>query len=215
MVKQLKLESCASTQLLLRENTDGYTLVSTRLQTFGRGRHDRSWEHTAEGLAFSFLAPRHPQQTWQSLEVAVLLGTFLHRKLALQVSYKWPNDLYANDKKCGGILLQSHAGQMAIGIGVNLLPNAHWGSLLSAPATLPSDHQHLWPREFAESYLAASPRETPWIRDEWLRHCGHLGKRVRITEGERVYEGVFEGLGAHGEALVAGEKVFNGTLRWD
>ena len=214
-MKQLKLESCASTQVLLRENTEGYTLVSTRLQTFGRGRHERSWEHTAEGLAFSFLAPCHPQQTWQSLEVAVLLGDFLRAKLAVQAAYKWPNDLYASDKKCGGILLQSHVGMMAIGIGINLLPNPNWGSLLGAGTSFSEDHQHTWPREFVEFYLARSPRETSWIRDEWLRHCCHLGKRVRITEGEHVYEGNFDGLGPHGEALVAGKKIFNGTLRWD
>jgi biotin-(acetyl-CoA carboxylase) ligase len=42
----------------------------------------------------------------------------------------------------------------------------------------------------------------------------HLNRKVTITDGNEIVEGIFSGLGAHGEAIVSGKSVFNGSLRW-
>jgi BirA family biotin operon repressor/biotin-[acetyl-CoA-carboxylase] ligase len=212
MVKQLKLSACDSTQDELKRHLEDYQLVSTEKQNQGRGRGSHQWEHVSGSLAFSFSCAPHPQLTWQSLEVAVLLSEFIQQEFNARVELKWPNDLICRGKKCGGILLQHIDKKMLIGIGLNLLPNPHWGSVLSQQPKLPEDYFHLIPYRFTEFYLTQSPLPMSRIKSKWEQLCAHLEHPVRLSEGAQITIGRFTGLGEHGEALIEGMPHFNGSL---
>ena len=215
MLRHLKLAQCDSTQDELKRHAEAYQLVSTESQVQGRGRGENGWQHGEGALAFSFKAPVHPLMTWQALEVAVSLAESLEEAFGERIGLKWPNDLYRDDLKCGGILLQHSAPWMYIGVGLNLWPQEPWGSVLADRRELAAGWAHELPLKFTRHYLNTHPRPLNTLKAAWQARCVHLERRVRITDGAEVTEGIFRGLGEHGEALVGNKSVFNGTLRWD
>lgn len=143
------------------------------------------------------------------------LALFCEEHFQIAVDLKWPNDLYSRGKKCGGILLKNQQQRMLIGVGLNLLPNSDWGSVLPSSTILPEDFSRTLPQRFVASYLGQRSLSPEVIARTWNERCVHLNKQVTIQDGEKVVTGTFHGLGPHGEALVGTEKVYNGTLRWD
>jgi len=118
---------------------DSVLLVAKR-QTAGRGRLGRGWASADDAsLTFSLglgLAP--PDWSGLSLAVGVALAESLHPAVRL----KWPNDLWLDDRKLGGILIETasfgerEARRYAVvGAGINLAAPSAMG-LSTAPAWL-------------------------------------------------------------------------------
>lgn len=95
-------------------------------QTAGYGRNGRVWQSPAGvniycSLRWHFqVTPTH--YSWLSLMVAVVVAEVLQRQGIRGHQIKWPNDLYYQERKFGGILLQTTASieQVIIGIGLNV-----------------------------------------------------------------------------------------------
>ncbi len=122
------LESCGSTNDLAKALAErGYphgTWVSSRIQETGRGRLAREWKSEAGNLFLSTLVQVENKSlwTWVPLTAAVAVVRCLSRKYpALHFEIKWPNDLYSNRQKLGGILCESSGfnSYIIIGIGMN------------------------------------------------------------------------------------------------
>lgn len=97
------------------------TWVSARAQTAGRGRAGRRWESQEGNLFLSLVARdlKQPLWTWIPLAtgcaaVSVLKSLFP----ALELRIKWPNDLWINRAKVGGILCEG-SSFVVIGLGLN------------------------------------------------------------------------------------------------
>jgi BirA family biotin operon repressor/biotin-[acetyl-CoA-carboxylase] ligase len=111
-------------------------LVAER-QTAGRGRLGRDWQSdTQDGLAtltFSLGLPLQPAD-WSGLSLAV--GLSLVQSLHPALKLKWPNDVWLEERKLAGILIETTSvGEVrycVIGIGINLLPRDSAG--LRTPA---------------------------------------------------------------------------------
>ncbi len=112
-----------------------HTLVAA-LQTHGRGRAGRVWRSDVENLCLSMLLEL-PLPVAEIAPLTLALGVAARRALlrarpalgALDMQLKWPNDLYLNGAKLGGILLEvakstaqktSPTTLVVAGIGVNL-----------------------------------------------------------------------------------------------
>jgi BirA family biotin operon repressor/biotin-[acetyl-CoA-carboxylase] ligase len=105
------------------------TVVWAGQQTAGRGQFGCIWEtEPATNLTFSLIL--YPtflsasQQFALSKAVAVAIHDFLSHYTS-GVSIKWPNDIYIQDKKAAGILIENTLnGQQisasVIGIGINI-----------------------------------------------------------------------------------------------
>lgn len=101
-------------------------LLTTEQQTAGRGRLGKGWHsRPGQSLMFSIALPLAPS-SWSGLSLAV--GVSLAHSLHPQVRLKWPNDLWLQQRKLGGILVEtaSHGdaaqGQrmVVIGVGINI-----------------------------------------------------------------------------------------------
>ena len=127
---------------------DPVLLVAER-QTAGRGRLGRDWHSGAgDALTFSLGLPLAPA-SWSGLSLAV--GVALAESLHPGLQLKWPNDLWWQQRKLGGILIETattvaplaaapaggpHLARYAvIGVGLNLTPRADAG-LSTPPAAL-------------------------------------------------------------------------------
>lgn len=111
-------------------------LLLAEQQSAGRGRQGRAWHsETDSSLTFSLGLVLDPQDWWGlSLAVGVAIATALHP----QVRLKWPNDLWVDDAKLGGILIETapvdkdrRARYAIVGVGLNIRPRAADG--LSTP----------------------------------------------------------------------------------
>ena len=101
-------------------------LLVAEQQLAGRGRLGRQWQsRVGDSLTFSLglrLGP--PDWSGLSLAVGVCLAEALHPRIRL----KWPNDLWLDDRKLAGILIETasstDAGGAAryavLGVGINI-----------------------------------------------------------------------------------------------
>lgn len=121
-------------------------LLAADEQTAGRGRMGKGWHSRAgQSLTFSLALPLAPKD-WSGLSLAV--GVSLAESLHPEVKLKWPNDLWFQGRKLGGILVETaHMGQastaqrlVVAGIGINIarpaaasLPTAAEGTSGMAP----------------------------------------------------------------------------------
>lgn len=91
-------------------------------QTAGRGQTGNGWESEAnKNVLCSILLP--PNKNLYFLNIAVSVAII--RLLGGQYTIKWPNDIYYNDKKLAGILLEnaivgSEIKYSIAGIGLNV-----------------------------------------------------------------------------------------------
>jgi BirA family biotin operon repressor/biotin-[acetyl-CoA-carboxylase] ligase len=132
----------SNSELMRRARAGGMepVLLVAQRQTAGRGRLGRGWT-SAEGASLTFslgmaLAPLD----WSGLSLAV--GVVLAESLHPAIRLKWPNDLWLDDRKLGGILIETASfGEGAarrfavVGVGINISsPNP--SGLATAPASL-------------------------------------------------------------------------------
>ncbi|VTU34116.1 Bifunctional protein BirA [Variovorax sp. SRS16] len=210
-----------STELMRRVRAGRFApvLLVAERQTAGRGRLGRTW-HSAQharapaSLTFSLGLPLAPRD-WSglSLAVGVSVAESLDASDTAGVRLKWPNDLWVEDRKLGGILIETALLQpdaaeryLVIGIGLNVGAREAAG-LSTEPA---------WIRQWRP--LATAPellREVvlPLVRNVQLfaaqgfaafaerfaaRDTLH-GREVTLSDGT---EGHCEGVGWGGELLV-------------
>ena len=132
IVKEIHFETVDSTSTYIKkhyEELENLTFVSADYQSNGHGRMGRSWESkSGENLMFSFIV-KDPLliKKFASISISASVATLITLKsFGLEnVTIKWPNDVYVNDKKITGILLESISLDneikfLVIGIGVNL-----------------------------------------------------------------------------------------------
>ena len=123
-----------ASELLQKGDVIEGTTVFTFDQRLGRGQRGNHWHSKAhQNLTLSIiLKPAFlPINKQFELNKVVSLGLrdFIHAQLRtyqlLQCKIKWPNDIYVNDKKIGGILIENilKGNQIAysiIGMGINI-----------------------------------------------------------------------------------------------
>ena len=118
----------ANRQLSVSEVPDG-TVFLAHHQKNGKGQINNRWESEAgKNLTFSLvLKPFFMEITDQfMLSKVITLGIYsVLKEYAGQLKIKWPNDIYAGDKKLGGILIENSimSGRITnsvIGIGLNI-----------------------------------------------------------------------------------------------
>ena len=104
-------------------------VILSEFQNKGRGRLGRPW-HAAKGKALLFsivLRPPLPMAGTPRITLAAAVGAAkaLRSVTGLTIQIKWPNDLYLDGKKLGGILTQIDTDLESIryailGIGINV-----------------------------------------------------------------------------------------------
>lgn len=126
-----------------RAGQDAPVLLVAETQTAGRGRMGKGWHsRPGQSLTFSLALPLAPRD-WSGLSLAV--GVSLAESLHPEVRLKWPNDLWWQERKLGGILVEtaSHANAgaaprtLVVGIGLNVNRPDAAATAPPAPGALP------------------------------------------------------------------------------
>lgn len=105
------------------------TMVTAAAQTAGRGQRGNSWEsEPGKNITFSVLfRPEHfPARSQFAIsEAAALAIADTIAEYGVETKVKWPNDIYAGDKKICGILIENsltgaELTHTIIGAGINI-----------------------------------------------------------------------------------------------
>lgn len=191
------------------------TVVTAEEQTGGRGRLGREWRSPEGGLWFSvLLRPNLPPEERPYLTVlaAVALADAFAGHLDLDASIRWPNDVMLDGRKVAGILVEVRDGPATqdaavIGVGCNVaaVPEGLSPDIASGTTCLddacgrPIDRADLL-RAILGALDARYDRllqgDRASLDRDWSRRSGVVGRRVRVTQGDRSVEGTATGVGA-------------------
>ncbi|TDP59492.1 biotin--[acetyl-CoA-carboxylase] ligase [Flavobacterium dankookense] len=131
----IKLSAIDSTndylkQLSREKKLDNFTIVVANEQTKGRGQMGSKWMSEAgKNLTFSALVKNvmisNERLFDWNIVVALAVLEVLEMHEIQKVSIKWPNDIMADSKKVGGILIENvlkngESFDSVVGIGLNL-----------------------------------------------------------------------------------------------
>lgn len=180
------------------------TLLVAERQTAGRGRLGRPWASAVgDSLTFSLGMPFSPAD-WSGLSLAV--GLSVAESLHADIGLKWPNDLWWQDRKLGGILIEAATSggrsQVVIGIGINIRPRSAEG-LSTPPAAL----VELWAEATAGQALwRLMPQLVRTLQDFEREGFGPLQARFEARDvllGRKVHtsdglQGLAQGVGPSG-----------------
>ncbi|MEZ8306877.1 bifunctional biotin--[acetyl-CoA-carboxylase] ligase/biotin operon repressor BirA [Vibrio splendidus] len=211
--------------LLERTNTlESGSVCIAEYQAAGRGRRGREW-------VSPFGANLYLSMYWRldagmaaamglSLVVGVAVVEALEEMGVEGVKLKWPNDLYHNDKKLAGILVElsgqsGGAAHIVIGLGLNLSMDPTtsgigqpWTSLKEVCDGKVSDRNQLaqalinaWDKSLADYELKGMSN----FVERWNRLDNFLGRNVRLIIGPREIEGVVQGIDEQGAVLLKTE----------
>ncbi|KFN50250.1 bifunctional biotin--[acetyl-CoA-carboxylase] ligase/biotin operon repressor BirA [Arenimonas composti] len=227
---EVLFETDSTNALALREPApaQGTRAWFAERQTAGRGRRGREWQSPLAANLYLSLSRRFEGgiAALQGLSLAVGVATCeaLHALGIGEAGLKWPNDLLARGRKLGGILVEvgGDAGgpmRVVIGLGLNVAMPAD--AAIDQPwidvATLAGDSAPTRPQVAAallDALLVLLPRFeaeglAPFL-PAWQRHDLLAQRPVRLIEGERVHEGIAEGIAADGALCLRGA---DGTVR--
>ena len=227
------LEEVRSTNDVIRDrarqqNVEGLVLLAEK-QTHGKGRQGKVW-HTPSGrnLALTIAWACDPdisKLAGMSLAAGAAIADALQETFDLSLALKWPNDVYLDGRKCGGILVETFIdgdlrSHLMIGVGLNVLP----GDVeVDQPVTDLASHVD---RDLSRNDVAASvinglasllagwPASgfNDW-RDAWCARDMLKDESITVTGGED-FAGIASGVDETGALLVRTEQgmraVFSG-----
>lgn len=194
-------------------------IVVANQQTAGRGRGFKTWTSLGEGNIFFsgklVLESSVPSLSLLSLFVggAVLRTLQFFSNTPNYLKIKWPNDIFLENKKIAGILIEgstiSNCTTLIIGIGINLFlevmpPELPIATLYSEKCSLEMRDRiiHKLVNElnlsFQKLYHGVLREEIDWI---W-NHSYLQGKNVRTKIEDLFVEGAVKGLDFYGYLLV-------------
>jgi BirA family biotin operon repressor/biotin-[acetyl-CoA-carboxylase] ligase len=169
---------------------DGHIIAADH-QTAGRGRLGRTWlSQPGEQLLLTAIVadtPHPPDRLM--LATAVAVSRCVERLRSRPVELRWPNDVYINDAKLAGILVETVSGAALVGIGVNVAnsPSAHAGnySMTSLNAIGPRVDRLAVLEQLCESLSGALELPDDSLAESWRSRSGLGQQRVTLRADGR------------------------------
>ena len=117
------------TELIKESDLPEFSVVITQNQTAGKGQAGNSWEsEKGKNITLSILLRPlflEPQNQFYISKIVSLAIVDTLDNLSIQSTIKWPNDIYVDDKKIAGILIENSImgnsiSNSIIGIGLSV-----------------------------------------------------------------------------------------------
>ena len=189
-------------------------------QQAGRGRRGRKWFSPFGANLYLSMYWRLEQGPAAAIGLSLVIGIVMAEVLrdlgASQVRVKWPNDLYLQDRKLAGILVEltgktGDAAQIVIGAGINLamrkvesdVINQGWINLQEAGIAI--DRNTLAVRLINELRAALELFEleglTPYL-SRWEKLDNFINRPVKLIIGDKEIVGISRGIDTQGALLL-------------
>lgn len=224
---------------LAKQGASENTVVLAEKQTAGRGRLDRSWESPAFKNIYLSIILRPTLTPNKTPQINLIAGLAAYRTflqlLPKGLHLKWPNDLLFKNKKLGGVLTEMEltpeggVDYMIVGVGLNINAESSdfSASLKDTATSLKMERKEEFSRsqiagmflnEFFNLYQRYQKESLQPFLYEWENAAQMKGKKVKVDEGDKTFEGICLGLDAEGYLLVDSqgkkETVVAGDVSW-
>jgi BirA family biotin operon repressor/biotin-[acetyl-CoA-carboxylase] ligase len=196
-------------------------VVVANAQSAGRGRQGRSWASPAgAGLYLStVLRPMRHAVPPLTIAAGVAVVEGIQAATGLDLTLKWPNDVYAGDRKVAGVLAEASVGldvrgceYVILGLGINVMLAAYPPDVAVRATSLEEELGRAVDRGLllAECLSALACRyedlqagRTRVVLDAWrARAARTLGRRLRWEIAGSIVEGVAENVDETGALVV-------------
>ncbi|HEE8952029.1 MULTISPECIES: bifunctional biotin--[acetyl-CoA-carboxylase] ligase/biotin operon repressor BirA [Providencia] len=192
-------------------------------QSAGRGRRGRQWISPFGCNLYLSMYWRLEQgpaaAVGLSLVVGIVIAEVLNRISQEKVKVKWPNDLYMNDKKLAGILVEltgktGDAAHIIIGVGINIGMNNNniesSKSITQEWSSLRDEVENIERNELSANIIK-SLRESlvifeyeglkPFL-ERWFKLDNFLNRHVKLLIGNDIISGIERGVNDQGALLL-------------
>ena len=217
------IDSIDSTNNFFKSQTQAYTcpcVIIAETQTQGRGRFNRPW-HSPFGqniylsMLYAFdksLSELEGITLVVSLAICKAIELFIHQKNTLKL--KWPNDVYVDDKKLSGTLIEVHRAypdhaELTIGIGINvnmLHTKEHsiqkdWISLQEITRTYHNRNGlcSILIQTLLDTLDCFYKKGFSGFLDEWNQRDYLLNQFITLESNGASYSGITQGVNEHGQ----------------
>lgn len=189
-------------------------------QQAGRGRRGRQWFSPFGANLYMSMYWRLEQGPAAAMGLSLVIGIIMAETLrslgADNVRVKWPNDIYLNDRKLAGILVEltgktGDAAQIVIGAGINLAMrtadasqiNQGWINLQEAGVTVNRNELAARLINSLREALPLFEQEglTPFVA-RWAALDNFINRPVKLLIGEREVHGIARGVDSQGGLLL-------------
>ena len=211
------------------------TVYFAHEQTAGKGQRDKIWQsEKGKNLVMSaVITPPVPNvNALFLLSAATALACYDFFKVFAgdESSIKWPNDIYWNDRKAGGILIGnvfkgSQWEYAILGIGININQTDFDASLQNPVSLKQITGENFNTIEMAKqlcgfletkiSMLADSGGEV--IIEEYNRALYKNGQPVLLKKGNETINGILKGVNGSGELIIYDKRYLKfrfGSVEW-
>lgn len=226
-----------STNQYLKEkpHRGGTDICCANRQTKGRGRQGREWFSPADeniycSMRWPITCPINQLPALSIVTGLAIIAAMQTLSIERPLQIKWPNDMYCDNKKWGGILIEStmvgaHQHLVIIGVGLNInaqsntlvtdypidkpwcslrdLTQKQWDRNQIIGALFIQIEDHI--RQFIKNGL--EPFLPDWKKSDWL-----LGSKVQVLRSStHALEGVASGINTSGFLGVTDRQ---GKIHW-
>ena len=195
--KKMAFDSVTSTNDFLKQNkanlTHG-TVVSSKMQTKGRGRKQHEWKSDLGNLYFSFLLTEdvaYKDLARILFQTSVAIVKVLE-EYGVKADIKYPNDVIVNHKKIAGILIETSGVHsldfVMVGVGINVLQKEiagleHKATSLVNESKEPLELDALLDR-FVKIYNDLEEETLSYIHGCYIKYSLVIGKMIQIDGQE-------------------------------
>tara|TARA_B100000700_G_scaffold176312_1_gene194756 strand:- start:16130 stop:17539 length:1410 start_codon:yes stop_codon:yes gene_type:complete len=118
----LFLESIDSTMDYAKNIDSDWGRIRVENQTSGRGRNNSEWESEYGDLIATWSVDNQVLKNTNSGSFQLCVGACIAKTIGADL--KWPNDIFSNGKKLGGVLIETSSDQekIRVGLGMNKYP---------------------------------------------------------------------------------------------
>lgn len=205
---------------LIRDNKahDGLAILA-RHQTQGKGQRGKVWIDAAgESINCSVIIQPAYYKIEQPFHLvafaACALRKVIEATIRLPVQIKWPNDIYVNDKKAAGILIESitrgNEWQWAvIGFGINVNQSAFPSDIQNPVSLRQLSGKNYDIKRLAEDCLNILSKELHHknfaeIFSSYNKYLYKRGQEITLRHKEEVFTDILSGVDENGSLLLEG-----------
>ncbi len=197
--------------------THDFHVIISEKQTKGKGRLGKKWSSPNSGNIYMTICTENDLSISPISLVTALICKKAINKIAKQelIMLKWPNDILLNNKKVGGILVETEIYEektrTIIGIGINMSikkEESWWGDL--SKFNIETKRNELINKILSDFIKISYNLNFNWI-DEWRDSCIHMNKEIKIQDSDSLEKkAIFKDIDTRGNAIIEtkeGQKV--------
>ena len=201
------------------------SIIYTKNQTNGIGRSGSKWHSAMGNLAVSFviLQENSSEIALASIKAGLSVAKSLEvLGISNKVTLKWPNDIFCNNQKIGGIIVnieqKDNIKYCIIGIGLNLISHPEAEMPYPISNILKEFGVKITPNEIISQVAQQLPLylEKNEVIDEYKKIAFGFGEKIQLQDGRL---GILQDFTQNGSAVAALEggevvKISSGSLEF-